>query len=142
MKRYAPLLSPQVLAATISSVPRGAESFVLSELANATTPRTLVYVAMDDREADAIASHLAIIQPDLPVLNYPAWDCLPYDRTSPNSTIVAERVVTLAALTHAPKHQLVLTTVNAILQRTAPREQMKHAAFALKKGMNLPRERL
>jgi transcription-repair coupling factor (superfamily II helicase) len=44
------------------------------------------------------AQALAFFAPDLPVLSFPAWDCLPYDRVSPNPEIGAQRMATLAAL--------------------------------------------
>ncbi len=35
---------------------------------------------------------------DVPVLEFPAWDCLPYDRVSPNPEISSRRMATLALL--------------------------------------------
>ena len=56
--------------------------------------------------------------PKVSVLPFPAWDCLPYDRTSPKSDIESQRLATLAALARRGKDDapaIVVTTVNAIL---------------------------
>jgi transcription-repair coupling factor (superfamily II helicase) len=49
----------------------------------------LVHVARDDKRMAAMRAALAFFAPGLPVLTFPAWDCLPYDRVSPNPEISA-----------------------------------------------------
>ena len=68
------------------------------------------------------------------VITFPAWDTVPYDRIGPNSEIVARRIAALArlALTTRKDPTIVLTTVNAILQRVPPREL--HPALAQDHG--------
>ena len=56
------------------------------------------------------------------MLEYPAWDCLPYDRLSPTAGIAAQRMATLTRLAQrktgaAPV--LVVTTISAAMQRDA-----------------------
>jgi transcription-repair coupling factor (superfamily II helicase) len=58
----------------------------------------VIHVARDDKRLAALRAALAFFAPDLAVLEFPAWDCLPYDRVSPNPEIVARRMATLAAL--------------------------------------------
>ena len=61
--------------------------------------------------------------PELPVLTFPAWDCLPYDRISPNPDIAAARMATLAALAAGfDRPAALLTTVNAATQKVPARE--------------------
>ncbi|MBN8532157.1 MAG: transcription-repair coupling factor [Alphaproteobacteria bacterium] len=80
---------------------------------------------------------------DAEVLTFPAWDCLPYDRVSPNPAIVAERIETLSRLAEKPRSARVLvTTVNALLQRLPPREVIGTASFAIRAGEELDREGL
>lgn len=136
--RYAPLLDSPHPAAVITSVPRGSEAFVLADLVRSTAARSILHIALDDRDVDALAHMLAFCAPEMEILTFPAWDCLPYDRVSPNPSIVAERVCTLSALAQYPKRQrIVLTTVNAALQRVPPQGMMAKAAFTLSKGMQL-----
>ena len=72
---------------------------------------------------DAIAQAVRFFAPGLEILTFPAWDCLPYDRVSPNPIVVNERMDTLSALATVPDagNRLVVTTVNAMLQRVATR---------------------
>lgn len=143
MKRYAPLLSDTPIDVTLAPVPRGSEAFVLAEIARAGGTRPVLHVAADDRELDALAHHLAFIAPEISTLTFPAWDCLPYDRVSPHSSIVAERVTTLATLSQKPQAQrIILTTVNAAMQRTPPRKLMANAAIRMAKGAKVDRDYL
>ena len=48
-----------------------------------------------------MAEVLGQLMPGHAVLTLPAWDCLPYDRVSPNAVTISARMTTLAALTDA-----------------------------------------
>ncbi|HXJ01354.1 MAG TPA: transcription-repair coupling factor, partial [Micropepsaceae bacterium] len=83
--------------------------------------------------------------PDLAVLHFPAWDCLPYDRVSPRSDIEARRLATLAALAAREDRAgaaLVVTTINALVQRVPPREIIAEASFLARTGKEVDREAL
>ena len=83
----------------------------------------MVHVARDDARLAAMRAALRFFAPELPVLAFPAWDCLPYDRISPNPEIAAARMATLAALAGGfDRPAAVLTTVNAATQRVPARE--------------------
>ena len=78
---------------------------------------------------------LAFFAPDALVLDFPAWDCLPYDRVSPNPAISARRMATLAALAHGvPGPFILLTTLNAVTQRLPAREVVRGASFSARVG--------
>jgi transcription-repair coupling factor (superfamily II helicase) len=78
---------------------------------------------------------LAFFDPSMPVLSFPAWDVLPYDRVSPNPEVAAARMATLAALAHArPQRFVLLTTVNAATQRLPGRAVLRGAAFTARVG--------
>ncbi len=49
-----------------------------------------------------LAEALAFVAPEAEILRFPAWDCLPYDRVSPNPALVSERIATLARLLDPP----------------------------------------
>ncbi|MEM1365987.1 MAG: hypothetical protein AAGH82_09575 [Pseudomonadota bacterium] len=76
------------------------EGFSAAVLAKAVEDRKgpLVFVARDGLRAADIETALAFYAPNLPVLQIPAWDCLPYDRVSPNPDVSARRVSALAEL--------------------------------------------
>ena len=124
---------------TIASAPEGLDAIAVVRLAR--ERGRVLHVARDDARLAALARTIAFVDPALPVLSFPAWDCLPYDRVSPNGEIVSRRVETLAELAAmAPDAGplVVLTTVNAMLQRVPPRRYFDGASLTLKVGEELP----
>ncbi len=98
----------------------------------------VVHIARDDKRMSAMAEALAFFAPDVPVIKFPAWDCLPYDRVSPNVDVAAARMATLAALVHnMPKGFVLLTTMNAATQRIPARHVLKEAAFRAEVGQRV-----
>jgi transcription-repair coupling factor (superfamily II helicase) len=106
---------------------------VLGEVDRAQSP--VCHVARDDKRAEAMATALAFFDPTVPVLRFPGWDCLPYDRVSPNPEISAARMATLAALAGGLSGRFVLlTTLNAATQYVPPRDLLRSSAFAAQVG--------
>ncbi|MBX3584555.1 MAG: transcription-repair coupling factor [Rhizobiaceae bacterium] len=122
----------------VDGVADGFEAFALASAAAETAPdRPLLFVARDGQRLPAIMEALAFVAPDLPVLEFPAWDCLPYDRVSPGADAAARRLDALsamAALRRKPHRAIVLTTVNALLQRVPPAEIIEAQGFRAKPG--------
>ena len=110
----------------VYGVPDGVDALFLAETAQKS--EMLVYVARDDALAARMVENLGFFAPDLPVLDFPAWDCLPYDRVSPNVDVVARRIDTLTRLVSAQRG-IVVTSVAAILQRVPPRKVFEKATF-------------
>ena len=130
---------------TLSGTPEGLDALALSDLARASAPAILVHVARDDQRMRALAEALRFFAPEMAALQFPAWDCLPYDRVSPVSQIVARRMATLARLAEAGRGQeplIVLTTVNAVLQRVPPPEVVTASCLNLAPGSSVSTEKL
>lgn len=118
---------------TIAGAPGGQDARVVAELAHA--GRDVLVVARDDVAAASLSEALRFFAPQADLLGFPAWDCLPYDRVSPNAAIVSERIETLTRLTaKAQGGRIVLTTVSAFLQRVPPGAAFKDAAMAVRAG--------
>ncbi|MDB3896441.1 transcription-repair coupling factor [Alphaproteobacteria bacterium] len=81
--------------------------------------KSFIYVARDDVRMTAMGDSLRRLSPDLRLLEFPAWDCLPFDRLSPQGGLVGRRIETLAQLASGAgtRPRILLTTINAILQR-------------------------
>ncbi|MBO9444904.1 transcription-repair coupling factor [Ruegeria sp. R14_0] len=114
---------------TVGGAPEGFDAqLVLNEIARSGGP--VCHVARDDKRMEAMRAALAFFAPDIPVFVFPGWDCLPYDRVSPNADIAAARVATLAALVHQmPDRFVLLTTLNAATQRVPARDVLRESAF-------------
>ncbi|WP_121629784.1 transcription-repair coupling factor [Tropicibacter alexandrii] len=95
----------------------------------------VIHVARDDKRLAAMREALAFFAPDMPVLTFPAWDCLPYDRVSPNADISAARMATLAGLVQGgPSRFVLLTTLSAAMQKLPARSVLRDAAFSARVG--------
>jgi transcription-repair coupling factor (superfamily II helicase) len=131
----------------LTGIADGAEGLVVADLARsiaagATAPAiSLAVVCRDGSRLATLARALAFFAPDIDVLEFPAWDCLPYDRVSPHAAVVAQRMMTLARLARVKGRErpaIVLTTVNALLQRVPPREILARQALSAAPGNVLP----
>jgi len=129
---------------TISGMPEGHDAFVLGDLLARGAASALLHVCRDDGRMARLAAALAFFHPDLETLSFPAWDCLPYDRVSPNGEIVSRRIDTLSRLAgrNATRPIVVLTTVNAVLQRIVPRNMFEGRSLTLGTGGRIPIDRL
>ena len=132
---------------TLDGVPDGAEGLVIADLARAIAARknapaiSLAVVCRDGPRMAAASRALSFFAPDIEVLEFPAWDCLPYDRVSPHSAVVAQRVMTLARLSRiiGREHPAVLlTTVNAVLQRVPERAVIAKQSLSIGPGNVAP----
>ena len=95
----------------------------------------VLHIARDDSRLAGLQEAIGFFGPEIEVISFPAWDCLPYDRVSPNGAIVAERIAALSRLQAEPRRKrIVLTTVNAALQRVAPRAALQGAGMRLAVG--------
>jgi transcription-repair coupling factor (superfamily II helicase) len=121
---------------TLSGVPEGFDArAILDEVGRADI---VVHVARDDKRMAAMQAALAFFAPDMPVVTFPGWDCLPYDRVSPNADISAQRMATLAGLVHGmPKQFVLLTTLNGATQRVPARSVLRDAAFSAQVGSRI-----
>ncbi len=125
-------------SATLGGVASGAQALVLSELARQKTA-PVIHIAHHDRDMEQLREGLAFFAPEIPVLCFPAWDCLPYDRASPATAIMALRIACLSKLAGGslPERFIILTTASAFIQRVAPRAAMRQAGFVIEQGKSL-----
>ena len=128
---------------TLAQVADGAEGLVLADLARAIAARpdapaiSLAVICRDGQRMAALSRALAFFGPDILTMEFPAWDCLPYDRVSPNASVVAQRMIALSRLARVKgrdKPSVLLTTVNAALQRVPAREFVATHALSVAPG--------
>ena len=131
---------------TLSGVPTGFEPWLLADLARAAQGRTApraVFIAPDEAAMRAVAATAQVFAPELEVLTFPAWDCLPYDRASPTLGVMAERMATLHRLQQPTKSpQLLVTTANAAAQRTLTPFRIRQLVTSLAPKARIDRDRL
>ena len=75
------------------------------------------------------------IAPAVDVVLFPPWDCLPCDRAPPSRSVMGERMAALRRVAEpAPGGRVVVTTVDALLQRVPPVEAVCAAVLRLRVG--------
>jgi transcription-repair coupling factor (superfamily II helicase) len=118
----------------LARVADGAEGLVLADLARAIAVKpkapatSLLVVCRDGSRMAQLSRALAFFAPDIGVLEFPAWDCQPYDRASPHAGLMAQRMTALSRLAHLKEQagaqsrpSVLLATVNAMVQRVPAR---------------------
>ncbi|MEM6903020.1 MAG: CarD family transcriptional regulator, partial [Pseudomonadota bacterium] len=122
-----------LIGTMIFGAPSGHDARVLADLARERVGG-LVHVALDDSRTALLEELLAFFAPEVEVITFPAWDCLPFDRVSPKMEIVGQRIDALNRLNRPlPEGQsrLLLTTVNAVLQRVPPMDAFTEASLTI-----------
>jgi transcription-repair coupling factor (superfamily II helicase) len=126
---------------TLSQCPEGAVPELMAALAD--TAKCAVFVARDDATAATIVDAAAFFVKNLELIYFPAWDCLPFDRASPSPRVVADRLTAQYRMTQkATAPRLIVTTVNAILQRVLPRDALLKVLSEVKVGGSTDRAAL
>ena len=123
----------------LAGAPEGFDALVTADIAKARKDITL-FVARDAPRADAFQGALGFFDPKLPILRFPAWDCLPYDRISPSPGVAAARMAALHQLAAREPGEgplLVVTTLQAALQRVPPREVIRAASYQARTGRDV-----
>jgi len=121
----------------VSGTPEGLDARIVSDATRA--GKDVLFVARDDVGLARMTDLLAFFAPDLAVLEFPSWDCLPYDRVSPKNDILSKRIDTLGRLLDRKDEDpcAIVTTVSALLQRVPARETFENAKLTAVTGQPL-----
>ncbi len=132
---------------TLAGAPTGFLPWLAADLARAAhgsgKGARAVCVVPDEAAMRALADTAPTFAPELEVITFPAWDCLPYDRASPSLRVMAERLASLHAL-QAPRRgpQLLVVTANAATQRVLTPFRIRQLTKRLAPGERIDRDRL
>ncbi len=99
----------------------------------------VLLVARDNHAAHQLESDLRVLaggDPALPVLGFPDWETLPYDRFSPHPDITSQRLATLAHLPSLARG-IVVVPAATLMQRLAPPAHVLGNRFDLAAGQRL-----
>ncbi|MEO0343402.1 MAG: transcription-repair coupling factor [Pseudomonadota bacterium] len=121
---------------THSGLPLGAIGHLVRRLVD--KDQHILLVARDDRRAEAMMRSIKFFLPSLPVFHFPAWDCLPYDRVSPNNDVLARRMALLYRLSIGVKGPFALvTSLNAVTQNLPHPTYLRQAGFRVNSGKSV-----
>ena len=115
------------------------KALILSLLALASG---LPLFVISPRPADAEAFFLALrffTPPEKEILTFPPWETTPYDEIPSHQEIVGQRVRTLSQMARA-RETLVVTSIQALMQRTMTRRTLEKLTTDLNTGEEVNRE--
>ena len=117
----------------LGEVPEGSEPLLINEISENSNNNILI-IARDLKRYQQLKDGLEFFL-NKDVLLYPQWDCVPYDRISPNKLITSKRLETLSRLSNEKnKNKIILTTIQASCQRTLSLGEVKNKFISLKPG--------
>ncbi len=119
-------------ALRLAGAPEGFDALVLADVARARGGLS-VFVARDASRAVTFAEAMAFFAPEIEIISFAGWDCLPYDRVGPSAATSAARMSTLTRLAQgmegaAPR--LLITTATALVQRVPARDLVARGGYS------------
>ena len=123
----------------LTGAPEGFDALLMADIVRARGGLS-VFVARDGARASAFIDALRFFAPEVEVIHFPSWDCLPYDRMGPSAGVAARRMTTLARLAapDQPKGpSLLVTQAPALLQRVPPRAVVRRAGYSARTGQDV-----
>ena len=134
------LSSENPIQSTLTGLPPGYDAKWVSS--QCTQGNTVLMVVRDDARMHQLREAIGFFAPKTNVLLFPAWDCVPYDRVSPEKETIAQRLRTLSALCHSSSPFVLITTCNALLQRVMPKTSLTAQTLSLKSGDSIEQQHL
>lgn len=115
-----------------------AQGFVLSNIVENFTNRDIIIVTENAEQIELFTNQIKFFAPEIlekfELLQFPAWDCLPYDRASPKPLISNIRIKCLYRIANriGDKKFLIVTSANAVLQKTLPPAELKNYGLQIR----------
>ena len=123
----------------LDGAPQGVDQLVVQALSS--KGHEQIVILRDEARLAQFVEGMQFVMPDSQILAIPAWDCLPYDRISPHSSITSRRLASLAKLIlprpKDDKPRLIVTTVNGWLQKVPAPSFFERASLHLTKGQQI-----
>jgi transcription-repair coupling factor (superfamily II helicase) len=120
----------------LTGAPEGFDALIMADIARARGGLS-VFLARDGGRAAAFTDALGFFAPEIEVVRFPSWDCLPYDRMGPSPGVAARRMealARLAAVQTGKKPWMLVTQVPALLQRVPTREVVRRSSYRAEVG--------
>ncbi len=116
-------------------------SYLLSQLS--AHNNRLLFIASDDAKLMVIAKQLEFFDPKVKVVILPGWDCMPYDKVSPNINNLIQRIDALYQLNMLKENAdnvILLLSINSLIQHLPPKSLLSNLSRNIKVGDVIKRE--
>lgn len=120
----------------LNQLPEGMEAFALLSLFKKSN-KSLLGVVHHKERMQELTQQLRALDPNLPLLTFPAWDTLAYDRVSPRRDLMGQRLSALYEISISQKPFMLLATCSSLLQRVAPASLFQDTVLTLHLGQTL-----
>lgn len=123
----------------LTKIPADSHAFLASEISKNFSENDIVFIAKNDAEMEVLQQQLLFFNPTLPILLFPAWDCLPFDRASPKSLISSSRIKALHKLANRALGQkfFIITSINSLLQKIISKNEITSSGLFLQVGSKI-----
>ncbi|MAI05705.1 MAG: transcription-repair coupling factor [Alphaproteobacteria bacterium TMED87] len=126
---------------SLSGALEGADAYILSKIIRSSQGGH-IHIVTDDVRLSVLSESLNFFSPDITIIKFPAWDSVPYDRVSPRSDLVGQRMDAFVRLAAVGDHKealpwVVITTVASAIQKTPPLKMFRGMLKTLSVGEEL-----
>ena len=97
----------------------------------------IVYVVKSEDKLEKVSQLFSEIYPSLTLVKIPGWDCLPYDNVSPSARITGERIDSFIKISNNKSIQLIIITINALLQKNVPFNDFPKSVWEIKESTKI-----
>jgi transcription-repair coupling factor (superfamily II helicase) len=131
----------------IIKLPNDASGFVIAQILENFSAQNAIIITDSSASIDLILNQIKFFFPEVEkkfeILNFPAWDCLPFDNSSPKALISNSRIKTLYKIANnSNKQKLILSSINAVLQKTLPLEEIQNYGLLIKPKSKITIEKI
>jgi transcription-repair coupling factor (superfamily II helicase) len=106
-------------------------SFILSQLFQHNNK--IMFVVDDEAKLQIIADQIKFFSSDINVIVFPAWDCAPYEKVSPNISSLSKRINVLDQLCNLEdKNTILLLSIDSVIQKLPPVDLIPSLAKTIK----------
>jgi transcription-repair coupling factor (superfamily II helicase) len=113
------------MANSILGLYSGTEGLLLSQISQG---KSLLFICKDNEEIKRISQLITFFDSTKEALEFPEWDCLPYDRISPSTSISHQRLKCLSKLVNS-KHPIIITTAMGLTQYLPPKSVVTNSSL-------------
>lgn len=133
--------------ANIYNLPEGSEIMILREVlqyyAKTEITANIIHICKNDKFLDKIYNLIKFFIKDAKIIKFPAPDTNPYDKASPKTALISQRIKALNDIRlslKAGERFILLTTAHAVMQRTFPVSELEKYSLTLNLRQEKSRE--
>jgi len=129
----------------LSGVVKGSEPLVLRDIWEGKLASSFIYLIGDDKELHNAKTRLEFCFPTHKIILFPGYDCIAYDRASPSTQILSQRIEGIFGWIQAEKEKkptIIVLTADALLRKFPALHYFKNESLMLSLGDTYPREKL